>query len=30
VRQTGKPQSGRSRWIWMLPEGGEFDIPGMS
>lgn len=28
VRRTGKPKSGRSRWIWVLPEGGEFDIPG--
>ena len=26
VYRTGKP---RSRWIWRLPEGAEFDIPGM-
>jgi hypothetical protein len=26
VIRTGKP---RSRWIWHLPEGAEFDIPGM-
>jgi len=30
VHRTGKPKSGRSRWIWRLPEGDEFDIPGMS
>jgi hypothetical protein len=29
ARQVGKPQSGRSRWIWILAEGREFDIPGM-
>lgn len=26
VFRTGKP---RSRWVWRLPPGGEFDIPGM-
>lgn len=26
VIRTGKP---RSRWVWRLPEGAEFDIPGM-
>jgi DNA-binding MarR family transcriptional regulator len=26
VYRTGKP---RSRWVWRLPEGAEFDIPGM-
>ena len=26
VYRTGKP---RSRWVWRLPEGAEFEIPGM-
>jgi hypothetical protein len=30
VYTTGKPQSGKARWIWQLPEGQEFDIPGFS
>jgi hypothetical protein len=26
VFRTGKP---RSRWVWRLPPGDEFDLPGM-
>ena len=26
--RVGKPQSGKARYVWRLPEGAEFDIPG--